>query len=146
MGIEERIRKGFYPLFEREPFKLRLEVLLDILSSGEKDLKEIVKSWPEVYQKKFKKVVECGITDERYLLSMALLYASKKGIVKRMNLEGNTSVNEAYKTIVKESKGLEKEVLKAGKKLWEIYEEKAKESKVDLKEYFSTRFWIEVEV
>ena len=145
MGIEERIRKGFYPLFEREPLSKRLEVLLGILAEKkEKELGEIIQGWPKAYEEKFKKeVVPCNVTDENWLLAMALYYGKKSGKVKEISFEVKKELKSIYQKIAGE-KELEEGILKAGEKLWEIYEGEARERKMSLREYLKRRFQISI--
>lgn len=143
MGIKERIRKGFYPLFEREPLEPRLEVLLDILTE-KKELGEIIQGWPKAYEEKFKKeVVPCNVTDENWLLAMALYYGKRSGKVKKIEFGVKKELESIYQKIA-EKKELEKGILEAGKKLWEIYEGEAKEREISLREYLKRRFQISI--
>ena len=143
MGIKERIRKGFYPLFEREPLEPRLEVLLDILAE-KKELGEIIQGWPKAYEEKFKKeVVPCNVTDENWLLAMALYYGKRSGKVKKIEFGVKKELESIYQKIA-EKKELEKGILEAGKKLWEIYEGEAKEREISLREYLKRRFQISI--
>ncbi|HDD05154.1 MAG TPA: hypothetical protein ENF51_01545 [Candidatus Aenigmarchaeota archaeon] len=74
---------------------------------------------------------------------MALYYGKRSGKVKKIEFGVKKELESIYQKIA-EKKELEKGILEAGKKLWEIYEGEAKEREISLREYLKRRFQISI--